>query len=105
MAAPVPVTEVAELTADDRLASGLGELDCARRWAHRRSLVLLGGEPGIGKSTPRPGPSPAWPRRPRRALRSPARSRWRRLCCAPGAWAPLIRGCVVAETDVDRVLA
>jgi DNA repair protein RadA/Sms len=50
--APVPLVEVAELDARARLRSGLGELDRVLGGGLvPGSLVLLGGEPGVGKST------------------------------------------------------
>jgi DNA repair protein RadA/Sms len=51
-AAPVPATEAVELDARARLATGLPELDRVLGGGLvPGSLVLLGGEPGIGKST------------------------------------------------------
>jgi DNA repair protein RadA/Sms len=50
--APVPLAEVAELDARARLRSGLGELDRVLGGGLvPGSMVLLGGEPGVGKST------------------------------------------------------
>ena len=50
--APTPITEVAELDATERLMCNLDEVDrvLGGGLVHG-SLVLLGGEPGIGKST------------------------------------------------------
>jgi DNA repair protein RadA/Sms len=51
-AAPVPVAEAEELPVSGRLSTGLGELDRVLGGGLvPGSLVLLGGEPGIGKST------------------------------------------------------
>jgi DNA repair protein RadA/Sms len=51
-AAPVPMAEAEELPASGRLGTGLGELDRVLGGGLvPGSLVLLGGEPGIGKST------------------------------------------------------
>src|SRR6188508_1240223 len=51
-AAPVSVSEAEELPVSARLATGLGELDRVLGGGLvPGSLVLLGGEPGIGKST------------------------------------------------------
>ncbi len=51
-AAPVPATEVIELDARSRLATGIAELDRVLGGGLvPGALVLLGGEPGIGKST------------------------------------------------------
>jgi DNA repair protein RadA/Sms len=51
-AVPVPIDEVAEVSASARLASGIGELDRVLGGGLvPGSLVLLGGAPGIGKST------------------------------------------------------
>ena len=51
-AAPIPSTEVVELDARSRLSTGLPELDRVLGGGLvPGSLVLLGGEPGVGKST------------------------------------------------------
>jgi len=51
-AAPVAVTEVAELDARHRVATGLGELDRVLGGGLvPGAVVLFGGDPGIGKST------------------------------------------------------
>jgi len=51
-AAPVPVSQAEELPVSGRLSTGLGELDRVLGGGLvPGSLVLLGGEPGIGKST------------------------------------------------------
>ncbi|HEY5938829.1 MAG TPA: DNA repair protein RadA [Kofleriaceae bacterium] len=50
--APQPITRVAEISAKDRLATGIGELDRVLGGGLVAGcLVLLGGDPGIGKST------------------------------------------------------
>lgn len=49
---PVPLSQVEQLEARDRLCSGVGELDRVLGGGLvPGSLLLLGGEPGIGKST------------------------------------------------------
>ncbi|HEX7842672.1 MAG TPA: DNA repair protein RadA, partial [Kofleriaceae bacterium] len=50
--APVAITEAAEISASDRLTSGIGELDRVLGGGMVAGcLVLLGGDPGVGKST------------------------------------------------------
>ena len=50
--APQPITQVEEINAKDRLATGIGELDRVLGGGLVAGcLVLLGGDPGIGKST------------------------------------------------------
>lgn len=50
--APVSITEVGELSARDRLGTGIGELDRVLGGGLVAGcLVLLGGDPGVGKST------------------------------------------------------
>src|SRR5882724_4784687 len=50
--APVAITEVVEISARDRRTSGIGELDRVLGGGMVAGcLVLLGGDPGIGKST------------------------------------------------------
>ena len=50
--APVSIADVRELSAADRLSSGIGELDRVLGGGLvAGSLVLLGGDPGVGKST------------------------------------------------------
>ncbi len=49
---PVPISQAVQLPADARLESGLGEIDRVLGGGLvPGSVVLLGGEPGIGKST------------------------------------------------------
>ena len=51
-AAPVAITEVVEISARDRHATGIGELDRVLGGGLVAGcLVLLGGDPGVGKST------------------------------------------------------
>src|SRR5688500_17563518 len=51
-AAPMPITEVSEISASDRLSTEIAELDRVLGGGLvAGSLVLLGGEPGVGKST------------------------------------------------------
>lgn len=50
--APTPITEVSAISAADRLATGIGELDRVLGGGLVAGcLVLLGGDPGVGKST------------------------------------------------------
>jgi DNA repair protein RadA/Sms len=50
--APISIADVRELSAADRLSSGIGELDRVLGGGLvAGSLVLLGGDPGVGKST------------------------------------------------------
>ena len=50
--APVPITEVGEISAKDRRATLIGELDRVLGGGLvAGSMVLLGGDPGVGKST------------------------------------------------------
>ena len=50
--APIALADVRELSAADRLSSGIGELDRVLGGGLvAGSLVLLGGDPGVGKST------------------------------------------------------
>src|SRR5258705_430035 len=49
---PVPILEVVEISAADRLGSGIAELDRVLGGGLVAGcLVLLGGDPGVGKST------------------------------------------------------
>ncbi|MCA9678920.1 MAG: DNA repair protein RadA [Kofleriaceae bacterium] len=106
--APVAVTEVAEIDAGDRTACAIGEVDRVLGGGLvPGSLVLLGGEPGIGKSTLLVQALAGIARRhgDRKVLYATGEEsvaqtalRARRVGAAP---ANLI---LVAETDVDRVL-
>jgi len=50
--APAPITEVADLSARDRLSTQIGELDRVLGGGLvAGSFLLLGGDPGVGKST------------------------------------------------------
>jgi DNA repair protein RadA/Sms len=102
---PVALADVrAERVA--RLQTGIGELDRVLGGGLvPGSLVLLGGSPGIGKST-LTGHGARQPRRAGRAsCTSRARSPPRRSACAPSGWAAALRVPVIAETDLDVVLA
>ncbi len=112
--APMPITEVREISSADRLKTGIGELDRVLGGGMVAGcLVLLGGEPGVGKSTllvqalaglaaDRRGVTSAG----RRVLYATGEEsvaqtamRARRV----GAAAAQLS--VVAETDVERILA
>jgi len=50
--APTPITDVSEISSADRLRTGIGELDRVLGGGMVAGcLVLLGGDPGVGKST------------------------------------------------------
>lgn len=105
--APQPVTEVAELTAEHRISAGISELDRVLGGGFvPGALVLLGGDPGIGKSTlltqalggvAKAGHKVLYASGEESVAQTALRSR--RL----GADTPHLQ--VMAETDIDRVLA
>ncbi|MCE9576508.1 MAG: DNA repair protein RadA [Deltaproteobacteria bacterium] len=105
--APVKLSEVAELDGSSRLGSGLGELDRVLGGGLvPGALVLLGGEPGIGKSTLLLQMLAGLARRATSVLYATGEEsvaqtamRARRIGAATD------RISVVAETDVDRVIA
>ena len=102
-ARPAPLRDV-RAEAGPRLETGIGELDRVLGGGLvPGSLVLLGGSPGIGKSTLTGDGA----RQPRRAGRdgstSPARSRRRRSGCAPsGSARTRCASRSLAETDAGR---
>jgi DNA repair protein RadA/Sms len=107
-AAPVPISQVRELDAASRLGSGLGELDRVLGGGLvPGSLVLLGGDPGVGKSTlltqmlgglaARAGDRPVLYATGEESVAQTA-LRARRI----GAIADNL--VLVAETDIDRIL-
>ncbi len=108
-AARVPARALADISGEDvqRIATGVGEFDrCLGGGLVPGSLVLLGGEPGIGKSTLLLQVSEALARAGTRVLyvsgeESPAQIKLRagRL----GAGAPELH--VLGETDLDGILA
>ncbi len=130
--APAPITEVGEISADDRLSTRIGELDRVLGGGLvAGSFVLLGGDPGVGKSTlliqalaglaeDRPSPD----RGPRAAVGGranlgpgPSPVTGGKILYATGeesvaqtamrarrVGAATARLCVVAETDVDKVI-
>jgi DNA repair protein RadA/Sms len=106
-AAPISVTEVIELGPSDRLGSGIGELDRVLGGGLvAGSLILLGGDPGVGKSTlltqalagyARACPSVLYASGEESVAQVALRAR--RL----GADVRTLK--LVAETDVDKILA
>ena len=88
--------------------SGIAELDRVTGGGFvRGSVLLIGGDPGIGKSTLLIQAAAALAqRRPPRRSTSPARRRWRRCGCAPSgsasADAPVE---LAAETSVEDIIA
>ena len=102
---PVALAEI-KASAHARLKTGLAELDRVLGGGLvPGSVVLLGGAPGIGKSTL----SAARAGRPRRRRRSgstsAARSPLRRCGCALSASARTPRRADPAETDLEAVIA
>ncbi len=124
--APSPITEVAEISADDRLSTKIGELDRVLGGGLvAGSFALLGGDPGVGKSTlliqalagladDRPSPENG----PRAVVGGRANpGRGGKILYATGeesvaqtamrarrVGAATARLSVVAETDVDKVI-
>ncbi len=108
-ASPQPITEVSEITLADRYATSIGELDRVLGGGLvAGSLVLLGGDPGIGKSTLLIQALAGLARRTSNATvlyatgeESVAQTamRARRVNAADA------RLSIVAETDVERILA
>ncbi|MBP6633590.1 MAG: DNA repair protein RadA [Kofleriaceae bacterium] len=104
--APQPVTEVAELSARDRITCGIAEFDRVLGGGLvPGSLVLLGGDPGVGKSTLLTQALGGIARAGRPVLYASGEEsvaqtalRARRL----GAGDARLQ--VVAETDVDKIL-
>jgi len=107
-APPVPITEIAELNASTRLASGMDELDRVLGGGLvRGSLVLLGGDPGVGKSTLltqmlRGLAGAAAPRKILYATGEESIAQTALRARRVGALADNL--VLVAETDVDRIL-
>jgi DNA repair protein RadA/Sms len=104
--APISISEVREISANDRAHTGIGELDRVLGGGLvAGSLVLLGGDPGIGKSTlliqALSGLATAGPVLYATGEESVAQTamRARRVGAADANLA------VVAETDVERILA
>jgi len=104
--APISIAEVREISASDRARTGIGELDRVLGGGLvAGSLVLLGGDPGIGKSTlliqGLAGLSTHGPVLYATGEESVAQTamRARRVGAADA------RLSVVAETDVERILA
>ena len=103
--APVAITEAAEISASDRMTSGIAELDRVLGGGMvAGSLVLLGGDPGVGKSTLLVQALAGLAGRGRVLYATGEESiaqtamRARRV----GAASPALS--VVAETDVERIL-
>ena len=106
-ASPIAVTDVVELSAKDRLATGIGELDRVLGGGLvAGSMCLLGGDPGVGKSTLLTQALAGLARGGRAVLYASGEEsvaqvamRARRL----GADVKTLS--LVAETDVDKILA
>ena len=82
-ARPVPIGDIA-VTAGERITTGIGELDrVLGGGVVPGSLVLIGGDPGIGKSTLLLQASRSLAERAGPCSTSPARSRRPRSSCAP----------------------
>ena len=105
--APVPITEVGEIRASDRMQSAIGELDRVLGGGLVAGcFVLLGGDPGVGKSTLLVQALAGWAQRDRKILyatgeESVAQTAMR----ASRVGAGCARISVVAETDIERILA
>jgi DNA repair protein RadA/Sms len=106
--APVAITEIGEHIGGPRRASGIGELDRVLGGGLvAGSVVLLGGDPGVGKSTLLVQALAEWARRAEQGVlyatgeESVAQTamRARRVGAAHGAIS------IVAETDVEKILA
>ena len=103
---PVAITEVVEISAKDRRRTGIGELDRVLGGGMVAGcLVLLGGDPGVGKSTLlvqalaglAPGGGVLYATGEESVAQTAMRAR------RVGAAAAALH--VVAETDVERILA
>jgi DNA repair protein RadA/Sms len=116
--APVAITAIAEPTAGDRRSSTIGELDRVLGGGLVvGSFVLLGGDPGVGKSTLLLQALAGWARCPEPPSLAKHADRARILYAtgeesvaqtamrAARVGASDGRIAVVAETDVDRVIA
>jgi len=112
---PTPITEVREIGSADRLKTGIGELDRVLGGGMVDGcLVLLGGEPGVGKSTllvqalaglsrSDPGRPGAKPRKVLYATGEESVAQTAMRARRVGAAAAQLS--VVAETDVERILS
>ena len=99
---PQPITEVAA-AAEPRSSSGIGELDrVLGGGVVPGSVVLIGGDPGIGKSTLVLQALAALARARRRCSTSPARSRRSRSRCAPIGSASPRTGCCCWPRPASR---
>jgi DNA repair protein RadA/Sms len=104
-ARPMPLSEV-DTSPVPRLLTGIGEFDRVLGGGIvPGSLVLLGGSPGIGKSTLTNMALGNLAGAGRRRSTSRARSRRRRSSCAPSGCPARLSVPVIAETDLDTVLA
>ena len=87
-------------------AGSASSIACSAAGWSRASIVLLGGDPGVGKSTLLIQALAGLARDAAACSTRPARSRSRRPRCARGASAPRRDAIsIVAETDVERILA
>ena len=104
--APVAITEVVEISAGDRLSSGIGELDRVLGGGLVAGcLVLLGGDPGVGKSTLLVQALAGLAGGGRVLYATGEESIAQTALRARRVGAASARMSVVAETDVERILA
>jgi DNA repair protein RadA/Sms len=104
--APVAITEAAEISAGDRLTSGIGELDRVLGGGMVAGcLVLLGGDPGVGKSTLLIQALAGLAGRGRVLYATGEESIAQTAMRARRVGAAAASLTVVAETDVERILA
>src|SRR5215468_9540794 len=104
--APVPIPEVVEISAADRMGSGIAELDRVLGGGLvAGSLVLLGGDPGVGKSTLLVQALAGLARAGNVLYATGEESVAQTAMRARRVGAADARLCVVAETDVDKIVA
>ena len=86
-----------------RLPSGMAELDRVTGGGFvRGSVLLVGGDPGIGKSTLLTQATSLLARAGIARSISPAKRRWRRCGCAPSGWALPTRRCSLPPKHRSR---
>src|SRR5262249_8131740 len=104
--APGPIPEVVEISAADRMGSGIAEPDRVLRGGPLpRPLPLLGGDPGVGKSTLLVQALAGLTRAGNVLYATGEESVAQTAMRARRVGAADARLCVVAETDVDKILA